>query len=122
MVEKKTTVEKREYDRYEVSNDVSIILRNGSIKVGQLINISVDGLALSYISGDKRINGWFEIYIFSRDQFFLRNIPFRVISDSLIEDMTLFSTIIKKQCGGQFGELTNEQWSQLDHFIANHIS
>ena len=122
MVGEKTTGEKREYERYKVPNDVSVMLRNGSIEVGQLLNISVDGLALSYISGDKRIKGCFGIYLFCRDQFFLNNIPFRVISDSLIEDMTLFNTIIKKRCGGQFGELTNQQRSYLYYFIAHHTS
>ena len=120
MFWEKTTGEKREYERYKVSNDVSVMLRNGFIECGQLINISKDGLALSYISNVKRIKGWFHIYLFSRDQFFLIDIPFRVISDFLIEDMTLFNTMIKKQCGGQFGELTNQQQSDLDYFIANH--
>lgn len=120
MVERGTIVDKREYDRYRVQSDVSVMLRNGSVEVGQLLDISVDGLALSYISGDKKIEGWFQVYIYSRDQFFLINLPFRVISDSLIDDSSLFRTIIKKRCGGQFGELTDQQRSHLDHFIAHH--
>ena len=120
MVGKGTTVQKREYERYKVLSDVSVMLRNGSIEVGQLLDISVDGLALSCISGVKRIEGWFQIYLYSIDQFFLINMPFRVISDSLVEDMTLFRTIMKKRCGGQVGELTNQQRSHLDHFIAHH--
>ena len=120
MAGKKTIVDKREYERYPVQGDVSVMLRNGSVEVGQLLNISVDGLALSYISGDKKIDGWFRIYIYSRDQFFLMNMPFRVISDSQIDDPSLFNTIIKKRCGGQFGELTDQQRSHLDHFIAQH--
>ena len=120
MAGKETMVDKREYDRHIAQNDVSVMLRNGSVEVGQLLNISVNGLALSYISGDKKIEGWFRIYIYSRDHFFLVNTPFRVVSDSQIDDTPLFETIIKKRCGGQFGELTDRQRSHLGHFIANH--
>ena len=122
MVKKETKVERREYERYKVSNDTSVLLKNDNSQVGQLLNISVDGLALIYVTGDKRIQGWFDIYLFGRDHFFLNKIPFRVISDSLIEDMTLFRTMTKKRCGGQFGELTHVQRSHLDYFITNHTT
>ena len=111
MVEKEITVERREYVRYEASNDASVLLKNGHSQVGQLLDISVDGLALIYVSSDKKIEGWFNIYLFGRDQFFLNNIPFKVISESLIEDIPLFNTMIKKRCSGQFGNLTSQQRS-----------
>ena len=122
MVKKESIVDRREYERYNVSNDASVLLRNGNNHVGQLLNISIDGLALSYVSGDKRIEGWFHIYLFSREKFFLKNIPLRVVSDSLIEDTTILNTLVKKRCGGQFGKLTPFQRSCLDHFIANHTA
>ena len=61
------------------------------------------------------------MYIFlNRKRFYLKKVSFKAISDFYIDTKTQFCTVLMKQCGGQFGELTTSQISQLNYFIANH--
>ena len=121
MVGKETTVEKRKQKRFKAQKDTYIILVNDSTNLGQIINISKDGLAFSYIGKEEQIIGWYKGDIFlSSKRFYLKEIPFNAISDFYIDTKTPYSRVLMKQCRGQFGELTNQQRSRLDHFIANH--
>jgi len=64
MVEKETTVEKRKYDRFKAQKDTYIVIENSSTDLGQMINISNDGLAFSYIGTEEQIAGWHKVRIF----------------------------------------------------------
>jgi hypothetical protein len=106
-----------------VEKETYIALVNDSIKVGQIINISNGGIAFSYISKGTQLTGWHKINIFlSSKRFYLKDVPFKAISDFYLDSKTPFSTVLMKQCSGQFGELAREQKSQLEYFIANHTS
>ncbi len=121
MIGTEKTAEKRKHNRLEAQEDAYIALVNGSMKVGQILNISKGGLAFSYISKEAQLTGWHKMKIFlSSRRFYLKEIPFKVISDFCLDSKTPYSTVLMKQCSGQFGELTNQQRSRLDHFIANH--
>jgi hypothetical protein len=121
MVEKETTVEKRKHKRFNAQKDTYVALVNDSIKVGQIINISNGGIAFSYISKGAQLTGWHKMNIFmSSKRFYLKKVPFKAISDFYLDSKTPYSIVLMKQCSGQFGELTNEQRSNLDYFIANH--
>lgn len=116
-------MKKRKHNRFKVKEETYVALMNDTIKVGQIINISKGGLAFSYIAKDTDIQGWHKMNIFlSGNNFCLKEIPFRAISDFLIENDILFSTVLMRQCGGQFGELTPDQKMQLDYFIENHTT
>ena len=120
MFEKETRVEKRKHTRFKDQKNINIALENDFTTVGQMINISKGGLAFSYIGKEEQITGWHKIYIFlNRKRFYLKELPFKAIWDFYIDTKVPFSTLLMKQCGGQFGELTNEQFSQLDYFIAH---
>ena len=121
MVDIENTVEKRKHNRFKAQKNTYVALVNDSIKVGQIINISKRGLAFSYIAKGAQITGWHKMNIFlSGHHFYLKEVPFKAISDFLIDNKTLFSTVFMKQCGGQFGGLTPSQITQLEYFIANH--
>jgi hypothetical protein len=121
MVEKETTVDKRKHKRFKAQKETYIALVNHSIKVGEIINISKGGIAFSYIGKEAQLTGWHKMKIFlSSKRFYLKEVPFKVVSDFCLDSKTPFSTVLMKQCSGQFGELTNQQRSRLDHFIANH--
>ena len=121
MVMKETTVEKRKHKRYKAQKDTYVALINDSIKVGQIINISNGGVAFSYISKGVQLMGWYKLNIFMSDKrFYLKKLPFKAVSDFYLDTKTPYSTVLMKQCGGQFGELTSYQSSQLEYFITNH--
>ena len=121
MIGTKKTVEKRKHNRFKAQKDTYVALVNDSTKVGQIMNISNGGLAFCYIGRGAQITGWQKINIFlSGNRFYLKEVPFKAISDFFIDTKIQFSTVLMKQCGGQFGKLTPSQISQLDYFIANH--
>ena len=121
MIGTKNTVKKRKHNRFKAQEDTYAALVNDSIKVGQIINISKGGLAFSYIAKGAQLTGWHKMNIFlSGHHFYLKGVPFKAISDFLIDNKTQFSTVFMKHCGGQFGGLTPSQTTQLEYFIANH--
>ena len=123
MIATENTVEKRKSNRFKAQEDTYVAIVNDSIKVGKIINLSKGGLAFSYIGKEAQITGWHKMNIFlSGNRFYLKEVSFKAISDFYIDTKTQFSTVLMKQCGGQFGELTREQKSQLEYFIANHAS
>ena len=123
MNEKETAVEKRRHKRYKAPLSSYIALMNEVTEVGQIINISKSGIAFSYIDKGLQITGWHKMNIFlGGNRFFIREIPFKAISNLYLDTEYIFSSVIMKQCGGQFGELTPNQRSQLCYFIANYTT
>ena len=121
MSAKERTVEKRKYNRFKTRENIYVALVNDSTRVGQIMNISPGGLAFSYIGESVQIVDWYKMDIFlGRSRFYLKEIPFKIISDFSIENKNPFSTVLMRQCRGQFGPLTQEQKSQVDYLIANH--
>ena len=121
MIDTKTTVEKREHYRFTAQKGAYAALVNGTAKVGQIINISKSGLAFSYMGVVNQITDWHQVDIFlSGNRFYLKEVPFKAISDFYIDTESPFSLVLMKQCGGQFGGLTHGQISQLEYFIENH--
>ena len=121
MSDTKRTIEKRKDNRFKARENIYVALVIDSTKVGQIMNISSGGLAFSYIGESVPIVDWYKMDIFlGRSRFYLKEIPFKIVSDFSIENKNPFSTVLMRQCSGQFGPLTQEQKSQLDDLIANH--
>jgi hypothetical protein len=117
-------LERRKHKRFKVQNGAFAVLGAPpwphSTKVGQIIDMSMGGLAFSYIAEQEPSNGSFELGIFLADNSFrLRKIPFETISDLEIKKGP-FNSITMRRSGVQFGELTPNQISQLKYFIRNH--
>ena len=117
-------VERRKHKRFKVQGSAFVVLGAPpwphSTKVGQIIDMSMHGLAFSYIADEGQSNSSFELGIFLADNsFHLRQIPFETISDVKTNEVPL-SSITMRRRGVQFGELTHNQISQLEYFIRNH--
>ena len=114
-------MEKRKQLRFRAHEGSYAVLKKDSVQVGQIVNISKGGLALCYIGNGEPIKGLLNIDIFfTNQQFYLKGMPFIIVSDFFIDKKIPFSTILMKRCCGQFGELTHGQIYQLDYFIENH--
>jgi hypothetical protein len=120
MTNKKQMVERRKHKRFQVQDGGSVVLRAHSIELGQIIDVSRDGLACRYIPSRQPSSGSFELVILLADgSFYLDEIPFRIVSDcETNDDPFSFSTM--RRCGVQFGKLTRNQVSQLEYFTRNH--
>lgn len=120
MTDTKAPLERREHNRFKVGTGAFAALTFYNI-VGPIQNISRGGLAFRYISGEEQIKKSSEVDIFiSGKGFYMQKIPSKRISDFNIIKKRLYSSLTIKQCGMQFGELTNSQIYQLENFIQNH--
>ena len=117
----KKLVEQRKHKRFSVSNGAFVALRPEYLKVGQVKNIGMDGLAFTYLIDDGKPpdqSSQLDIFLASQD-FHLDNVPFETISD-FQADAIPFSSVSMRDCGVQFGELTLDQKFELESFIQNH--
>ena len=122
MTDTKQQVERRKQKRFSVSNGAFVALRPDYLKVGQVKNIGMDGLAFTYLMDDGKPDQSFELDIFLADQtFWLEGVPFTIISDFRIDGIP-FSSIRTRQMHVQFRDLTPDQKAHLEYFIQNHTS
>jgi hypothetical protein len=116
-------VERRKYTRFRTRNGALIELRSQRGKLGEIIDISKGGLAFRYIDIGDRPKGSFELDIFLKETGFrLEKVPAKTISDFRTTKYFPFSSTKTRRQGVQFGELTQKQISQLEHFIRNYTA
>jgi len=124
MTDGKELVERRKHERFQVEDGALAVLRRPwphPTTLGQIIDISMGGLAFRYIAGEERSHEPSELEILWGDcSFRLDKIPFETISDFKTANEAPFSSIEMRRNGVQFGELRPEQMSQLEYFIQNH--
>lgn len=97
------------------------VIKSRPIKMGQIINISKNGLAFDYIERQSKTIEVFKLDIlFAEDAYFLGKVLFRPIFDYAIDAEIPFNSFIIRRCGVQFGELTSQQESKLEYFVNRH--
>ncbi len=120
----KKQLERRKSKRFMPCNTAAGVIRSDSSKKYQIIDISKDGLAFRYSeSSDQsiRLIESDELTIKLADVgFYLDNIPCKIISDVTLAENDPSGSVPMKRCCIQFGDLTTNQTSRLDHFIENH--
>ncbi|MEW5736661.1 MAG: PilZ domain-containing protein [Thermodesulfobacteriota bacterium] len=95
-------------------------------KVGQIQDISPDGLCFCYLSEKPLCDGsglgedhTIDIFV-SGQRFFLPNIPCRLVHDQVVgPENQMYSGFCIRHCGVQFSELTPKQKEDLLRFLAN---
>ena len=122
----KKQVDRRRHKRFHVRDTAFVVFRAPwprSTSVAQIIDISMNGLAFSYIAGEKRSNSSSKLDILLGNRsFYLDKVPFKTISDCKAPNKVPLSSIEMRRCGVQFGKLTQEQVSKLKYFIWNHTT
>jgi hypothetical protein len=114
-------LERRKHKRFLVQDDAIAVLRPSVDKRGPIIDISMGGLAFGYITSKDSSDRSSKIDILLPDlRFYLGQVPIRTVSDFEITSELAFRGIKRRRCSVQFGKLTQEQVSQLGHFIQNH--
>jgi hypothetical protein len=108
--------ERRRHTRFQVPKSAFVGFGPYDAKVGQIIDVSTDGLAFRYVGTEEPSNGELSIFLSERD-FYVDKIPFKTISDFEIADKTASTSVPLRRSGVQFGRLTDHQSSQLEHFL-----
>ena len=113
-------IERRKDNRFKVARGAFAIPKINDSKQGQIIDISRGGLAFFSHNGEDMTHELARLAIsMSSELFYLDQIPCRIVSHRSADD--LFPRRQKKmnRVGLQFGELTQEQSDQLEHFLQN---
>ena len=121
MSDIKMSDERRQEKRFKAAEGAFAALVDQESRLGQIKDISIQGLSFRYIDSHEKLENADELKIILGDQgLFLDQVPFVKISDFEIESEFSFSTIKMRQIGLQFGELTPQQKLRLDQFIEYH--
>jgi hypothetical protein len=110
--------EKRSFNRLQAEDGVYAIIKYKPIMLGQIINISKDGMAVRYYSNGQQLSDSSELDIFIIDShFYIEKIPIETISDFEIFDSNFQED--RQRCF-QFGEMKATQLFQLDYLLQNY--
>ena len=117
------STERRNFQRYKVAYGAYAVAGPEVAKLGQIKNISMGGLAFNYLADESRSQHCHEMDIIIRqDSMRIKNLPVKTISDFELAQENVFSTVKLRQLGVQFGELTPDQTTQLEHLLKTHTS
>lgn len=117
------STERRKFQRYKVAYGAYAVAGPEAAKLGQIKDISMGGLAFNYLADEARSQRCNELDIIIR-QYSLRieHLPVKTISDFELAQKNVFSTVKLRQLGVQFGQLTSDQTTQLEHLLKTHTS
>ena len=124
-IDRKTIeVENRKFKRFKVKDLSFALLKSDSYEeLGEIIDISKGGLAFQYLVGENQIKEAVELdIILAHNGFHLKKLPCKTISDFEIINEIYFSSLKMRRHSIKFGELDNNQISELDYFIKQHTS
>ncbi len=130
MINTAEVVEQRKHKRYQVPTGSFVALGPNDAILGQIMDMSMGGLAFRYLDSKKPTDGsYIDIFLIECD-FCLGRVPIKSVSDYEIDntvickmvDGVLPSCRAMKRSGVQFEELTHYQRSQLEAFIQNHTA
>jgi hypothetical protein len=112
--------EQRRHKRFQVGRGVFVGFGPHANKVGQVVDVSMGGLAYRYV-GCEESNDASHLDIFASDKdFYLGAVPFKTVSDFQVVDRIPASPMSMRRCGVRFGKLSRKQNAQLEYFVQNH--
>jgi hypothetical protein len=127
MADKKEPAELRKHERYLVPTGSFVSLGNNGSTLGQILDVSMGGLAFRYIGEDSSNGSHLDMFSTEHD-FHLRKVPFRSVTDFEIDNLVLskIGGRVHPHCrtmrrgSVRFHKLSRKQRSQLKDFLENH--
>jgi hypothetical protein len=115
--------ERRKNRRFFAKKGAFAGLRNNPGKVGQIVDVSLEGLSFCYVADNMQSGESSESdIVLVGGSFQLNNIPSRIIWDLTVNEKIDFSSITMMRIGVKFEKLTPEQRGQLSYFIKNYTA
>ena len=119
-------IEQRKYVRFLPQDSTFAAIRSGFNKVGKVNNISIKGLAFSYLTEtvEKSSDPYsHQVDIFLSDnKFYLSNVPCKIVYDVPCPTYGENHIIKMYRCGLFFEELTKIKSELLEFFINKHTT
>ncbi|MCP3876553.1 MAG: PilZ domain-containing protein [Desulfobacteraceae bacterium] len=126
MVGRKRTVERRKNKRYKAIEGAYAAISPNSHKLGQIIDISMGGLAFKYIdtSNNEENNEapQEETIFLSSMGYYVGDLPFEIISDYEVTNAPSFSSMKVRKRHVKFSDLSFKQLFDLDYYLRNNVS
>jgi hypothetical protein len=117
---RKEFADHRKHKRFQVPQGVFVGFGPHVNKVGQMVDLSLGGLAFRYIgTGESQDGSHLDIFMTDND-FYLGLIPFKTVSDFEIVQTTPSSPMTMRRSGVRFRKLSSEQRSELEYFLQHH--
>lgn len=114
-------IEKRSHNRLKAKDGLYAIINYKPTIFGQIINISIDGMAVRYSSNGKWLSVPSELDIFMMDSnFYIEKIQIKIISDFETGDKSPFCSQKNRQRCCQFGQMKSSQHFQLNYLLQNY--
>ena len=123
----KQLVEQRRHPRFQVPilSAYVVVTRHGprSPIVGNIVDIGMGGVSFRYITREERPYESSHLDILLPDgSFHLDRVPVRTVSSDIEVENETAANISTRRCSVKFGDLTDEQKSDLTHFIQTHTT
>ena len=117
------SAEQRQHRRFRVPKTTFVALWPEFLRVGQVADISMGGLAFRHLRGEALPNGSLELDLFLAGRsFYLYRLPFEMIWNLEPVEADASNSHDLRQCGLRFGELTSGQTAQLEYFVRNYAA
>ena len=115
MPNEKAFAERRKHKRFKTEK---VAFAVNSTRIGSIIDISMDGIAIHCLDIEKVPNKSVLLDILLREKnCYLKGLPAKVIYSSAKIDKLSFTKMAVRRCGFKFGELSPHQITQLENFI-----
>ncbi|THB80811.1 MAG: PilZ domain-containing protein [Desulfobacteraceae bacterium] len=128
MVGRKRTVERRKSKRYKANEGAYAAISPYSYMLGQIIDISMGGLAFKYIDtgsddpSEQDTRSLDETIFLSSMGYYVGDLPFQTIADYELTDKPSFSSMKVRKRHIQFKDLSFKQLFDLDYYLRHNVS
>ena len=120
MKNTKKRIEQKNQKQFQVKDGAYAVIRYKPFEMGKIMNISRNGLTVSYLSNGQQLNETSELDIFIIDSnYYIEKIRVNTISDFELTDKDGFSSNKIRQRCFQFGKMKSGQLFYLDYFLEN---
>ena len=122
---KKAPVERRRHKRFRTRGDAFAMLRPYASILGEIVDVSREGLAIRYLSGNHATNGEGELYalniLLADHSFYFDSVLCKTVSDVEMRGNAQGVRVVPmRRRGVRFVNLTQDQATQLEYFTRNH--
>jgi hypothetical protein len=122
-VTKAASVEQRRHKRFQVPKTTFVALWPEFLRVGQVADISMGGLAFRHLTTEEPPDGSLELDLFLAGRsFYLYRVPSEMIWNLEPVEASSSNSRDLRQCGLRFGKLTPSQTAQLEYFVRNYTA
>lgn len=123
MTTTKKMIEQRKHRRFQVKDGTYAVLKYKPAVMGEIMNMSKDGLAVQYSNTEQQLSESFEVDIFRTDNsFYIEKLHVKTISDFQIEEAFALGAKNIRQRGVKFEGLNPIQLFQLYYFLQNYTT